>query len=213
MVVHSAGAAPKHQARVAAVAHRTTTVIQHRSRPAAFVQSVHAAQRQQTRAAGGLRVNGPNCRLFGDTSGSCQIVSSNVLIPVNTCSAGETNCAPAVFHQPKDSTHPFGFNIIVPSTTNGTAKPASGLFSVIVPKATQLKSIQPDSSIQVTETTSGVFLLRVFDSKGHKLAIWAPPLRLVAPAGFTHLQQMTRAGWVNVNPNRVQTPGLYRWTQ
>jgi hypothetical protein len=165
----------------------------------------------------------------GDTSGSCRIVNRHVTIIFHTCPAGQKPCPPTVIHTKADANHPFGFDVVVPAA-NATTPLASvkrGVFAVIVPVPTGKKSLTGKFSVQVIEDPSGAIDLQVFAADGTRPAIWSPPLIFVAPAGFTRLQGMTRAGWFDIRRREhivftklgvirtwsIETPGMYRWAK
>jgi hypothetical protein len=166
-----------------------------------------AARSQQERVAAGCA--------SGDTSSSCRLLGKQVVITNKVCKGKSSPCLPVVIHAKGDRAHPYGFDI-VPPTSDGSVpaqnkRPQANMFSILVPKVTGGKSIQTGDSIYVQEDTTGAFTLRILDKRGHKLASWTPPLKLVAPRGARYLETLTRAGWQRVDPNRVQTPGMYRW--
>ncbi len=152
------------------------------------VWPVGAAHGQQGRAA--------VCAV-GDTSGSCRLQTSTMMIRSQTCTGGKTACRPVMIHLRKDANHPYDLIVQLP----------------IVPKGSKASGNQlgAGASVSLALDPSGQFALRVTDRQGLRLAVWSPALRLIPPGGYRTLQRLGRHGWLRVNATTVQQPGLYRW--
>jgi hypothetical protein len=152
----------------------------------------------------------------GDTSGSCRLQSTTVTVDFNACPQ-TASCNATVIQLKKDANHPYGVNIVLPPISGVVpAKqraPKADVFTILLPPATQTKSIQPGYGMGVAEDPSGVFSLQVTDRKGQRVTLWSPPIQMVPPFGYRSLQTLARAGWVRADYYRVQGPGLYRWAK